>query len=503
MRSGAETSVNDTASSQTDPRFVPTERVWIWFLSKLTQLRGVKIPGWVWVVLIWALMAFPAASLRGTHFEEGTVIGLARGALDDGHWLTPHRYGIRFTERPVLLSWIIALLGMPLGGISVLTARLPHLLFLLGGGLMVFNLVRNQTRDAPAVFGACCWFACPMIAQKFVTAEPDVTMSVLMFAAFVMWWKGEARRNISLRRWIAIGFVLAAAGLTKGPQPLAYFSLGVGTYILVKQRWNDVAGFVGAHLVAGLIVASWYGLVMHADDIDNWKRHSRLGEHMSPAQWTRDHLDFLVSIVVEWLPGSLLIVPAAIALARKKLTHDQDLVLALLLYALVCSLALVLWPGGIATRYAMPANLALAVLCGLLFDRWWSEKTWLIAAVNTIAITISTSVVILGWIVMPLRPQAFSQTAIAGQTIAAVRTLVPGPVYFSNAAANMNIMAYVEAPVREMTTAEFEHLTRPALAIVTQEEIALLTASSPQLKIISHAQLKDKIASIVVEIRPN
>ena len=91
-----------------------------------------------------------------------------------------------------------------------------------------------------------------------------------------------------------------------------------------------------SYIVAGLIVASWYGLVMHADDIDNWKRHSRLGEHMSPAQWTRDHLDFLVSIVVEWLPGSLLIVPAAIALAKTKLTHDQDLVLALLLYALVC-----------------------------------------------------------------------------------------------------------------------------------------------------------------------
>ncbi len=495
--------MKDPVSLQTGQRFVPTERVWIWFLNKVTQLRKLKIPGWVWVVLIWALMAFPAASLRGTHFEEGTVIGLARGALEDGHWLAPYRYGVRFTERPVLLSWIIALLGMPLGGISVLTARLPHLLFLLGGGLMVFNLVRNQTRDAPAVFGACCWFASPMIAQKFVTAEPDVTMSVLMFAGFVMWWTGEAKRNISLRRWIAIGFVLAAAGLTKGPQPLAYFSLGVGTYILVKQRWNDVAGFIGAQLLAGLIVASWYGLVMHPDDIDNWKHHSRLGENMSPAQWTRDHLDFLVSIVVEWLPGSLLIVPATIALATKKLTHDRDLVLALLLYALMCSLALLLWPGGIATRYAMPANLALAVLCGLLFDRWWSEKTWLIAVVNTIAITISISLVVLGWIVMPLRPQAFSQTAIAGQTIAAVRALVPGPVYFGKAAANMNIMAYVEAPVREMEIAEFERLTRPALAIMTQEEIAILTAASPQLQIISHANLKDKIASTVVEMKPN
>ena len=62
-----------------------TQLVWTWFLHRISLVRNADIPGWVWVVLLWALMAFPAAALRGAHYEEGTVIGLARGAIEDGH----------------------------------------------------------------------------------------------------------------------------------------------------------------------------------------------------------------------------------------------------------------------------------------------------------------------------------------------------------------------------------------------------------------------------------
>ena len=213
--------------------------------------------------------------------------------VEDGHWLAPHLYGIRFIERPVLLSWMAAAIGKLSGGVTVWSARIPHLLFLLAGGLMVFNLVRLHTRKAPAVFGALCWFACPMVAQKFVTAEPDVTMSVLLFGGFFLWWKGVTAGHVSMWRWLSIGIVLAAAGLTKGPQPLAYFALGVGAYLLVKRRWRDIPGFILANLVAGLAVASWYWAVMIPGDVKGWMNHSRLNDAMTATQWIRDHLDFV------------------------------------------------------------------------------------------------------------------------------------------------------------------------------------------------------------------
>ena len=37
-----------------------------------------------------------------------------------------------------------------------------------------------------------------------------------------------------MMKWFAcVGLLLALAGLAKGPQPLAYFTLGIGAYLLL------------------------------------------------------------------------------------------------------------------------------------------------------------------------------------------------------------------------------------------------------------------------------
>jgi 4-amino-4-deoxy-L-arabinose transferase-like glycosyltransferase len=484
------------------PSYAITDRSFDWFLASVTRLRAIQVPGWFWVVLLWAVFAFPAVGLRGVHYEEGTVIGLARGAVEDGHWLAPHLYGVRFVERPVLLSWIAAAIGSLFGGVNAWSARIPHLLFLLAGGLMVFHLVRPLTRTAPAVFGALCWFACSMVGQKFITAEPDVTLSVLLFGGFLVWWRGIERGHVSLARWLAVGLLLGAAGLTKGPQPIAYFTLGVGAWLVLQRRWRDVPGFVLANVIAASMVGAWYVAVMQPGDLAGWQHHSRLAEHMSASQWWRDHLDFIVSIFVEWLPGSLLLGPAIVALWRREPLRDNGLLLAAVLYASVGSLILLVWPGGVATRYAMPANLALAVMAGILYDRWWSSRPWLIGAGNTVVIAISAYLVLLGWLAMPLFPDAFRQTRIAAQEIEAVRRLIPGTLHVSDVASNVNILASVAAPVRVMSLAQIGQLALPALALLTPADIAALAAQQPAVRLVPHLAIKDKSAAQVVEILP-
>lgn len=480
-----------------------TQTGWTWLLRIIGRVRGAEIPGWAWVVLLWAVMAFPAVSLRGTHYEEGTVIGLARGALEDGHWLAPYLYGGRFVERPVLLSWIAAALGAVTGGVSTWSARLPHLLFLLAGGLMVFNLVLLHTRKAPAVFGALCWFACPMVAQKFITAEPDVTLSVLMFGGFFLWWRGENKGRVSLLRWIFIGLLLAMAGLTKGPQPLAYFGLGVGAYIVVQRRWSELAGFMLAITIAAAMALAWYWAVVIPGDVHGWIVHSRLADGMSASTWFKDHLDFALSIIVEWLPGSVLLIPAMMAIARNDLAADRNLMLALMLYVVLGTLALLVWPGGIATRYAMPANLGLAVISGILFDRWWFSRQWLVAIANTVVIGLSTALIVLGWIIIPLSPDTFGQSKIQAQIIAGTRAMVPGTLYVTNSISNLNVLAYLAAPVRRVSLRDLEQLTVSSLAVMGVEEISALAAAKPQLRVTSYARLGRNLTLVVAEIRPN
>ncbi len=54
-----------------------------------------RVSPYLWLALLWLLLIVPGLFSRGAHYDEGTTIGLARGAFEDGHWLAPHLYGDR------------------------------------------------------------------------------------------------------------------------------------------------------------------------------------------------------------------------------------------------------------------------------------------------------------------------------------------------------------------------------------------------------------------------
>ena len=473
-----------------------------WLLARFCRTDEQK-HAILWILGFWALMAFPAIALRSAHFEEGTVLSLARGAVEEGHWLTPFRYGARFVERPVLLSWIIAAISEVTGGVTMWTTRIPHVLFLLAGAWLVYDLVKRATGGkAAALFGALCWFGAPMIAQKFITAEPDVTLSVLLFAVFYVWWKSLVADRLTLSRWLLIGVLLGIAGLTKGPQPVGYVTLGIGAYMLIKRQFADLPGFVLANLIAALMIGSWYFMVATPQDTEGWEVHSRI---LTKRGWPllMDHVDFIVSLFVEWLPGSILLGPAVIILARQPRNRDHDLLLAATLYALMCTLVLLLWPGGVASRYAMPGNLGLAVVAGLMFQRWRQSHSRVIAITLVTAYLICSTIIVLGWVAMPLKTTLFQESKIAGQTINAVRKSVPGPMYVITESVEHNMLAYVAGPIREVALKQLTTLTAPAIAVMTPEEQDELARMKPTLRLQDRATVRSHHEDLkVVEIQP-
>lgn len=341
---------------------------------------------------------------------------MARGAVEDGYWLAPFVYGGRFAERPVLLSWMGAALGEVTGDVSLWSTRAPHLAFFLGGALLIYSLLRLQTGKSAALFGAFCWLSMPMIAPRFVIAEPDIVMSTLLFAAFYVWWRGTVDERLTLLRWACISFLLVLAGLTKGPQPMAYFTLGVGAYLVLKRARNQILPFIVANAVAMLIVGSWYVVVYVPHDVEYWMLHSRVLT-TTGSQLIRDHFNFVVSMLAEVLPATILVGPAIVILARRWRNGEHDLMLAAMLYAITCTLVLVFWPGGVATRYAMPATLALAVICGLMFEHCRQSHPQTIVTALSVAYLVTGALLIRNWIVMPFWPHLFQESKIAGNAL--------------------------------------------------------------------------------------
>src|SRR5208337_2657686 len=188
------------------------------------------------ILVAWAVLALPLVFFRGYNSDEGLAVSIARTAIEDGEWLVPHMFNMRWIERPTLLSWLIAAISAPLGGVNQVTARLPIVLFLLAGCLLIYALLRKLNASIPAsLLGVALFLACPLVIRSNVMITADLPLAVLLFLAFFLWWTGYENGARGFGRWLAIGVVLAFAGLLKGPQPLAYFALGIGCNVLLSR----------------------------------------------------------------------------------------------------------------------------------------------------------------------------------------------------------------------------------------------------------------------------
>ncbi|HML07414.1 MAG TPA: glycosyltransferase family 39 protein [Xanthobacteraceae bacterium] len=435
----------------------------------------------LWITLVWALLVLPGFNIRGAYFEEQTIIGLARGALEDGWWLSPHLYGVRFIERPVLLSWLVAALSWPVGSIIVPVARLPTVISGLAGAILVYSLVKQRTSSIGGLVASLCFLASPGVFQVLFTAEPDLMLSVLIFSAFVVWWDGEERDKVTVLRWSAIGLLLTAAALAKGPQPLAFFFLGVFAYLIIRREWRRILGLGFSGILPAAATAAWYYAVYEPGDLGLWRHHSRLYFWQNTlGTQLFELLDLTVRFIVAILPSAIII-----AIRRPSLREPGgrgDLLSALLLYASLCTVLLWFWPGA-RYRYAMPAFPAFAAAAGILFDdmRLREDRARYIG-LYAIAALIGFQVVV-NWLVMTNLPDLFAKSRLWGRTVAAVLATAPATLYAVYGAADDALLVYVPPPIRRIPLAGLSEVKFPAWALLTPEQTSQLQASRPDLNL--------------------
>ena len=441
----------------------------------------------LWVMLLWFVLVVPAIGLRGAHYEEGTTIGIARGAFEDGHWLAPFLYGERFVERPVLVSWLLGGIGAMVGCLPVWVARLPAVLSLLAGASLIFWLVRRSASPRASLFASVCFLISPMVLQKVVTAEADSVVSTMLFAGFILWWIGHTQGGPTVRRWLAIGGVLTAAALVKGPQPLGFFFLGIGAYLLLQRQWREFLALALCGLMPAAVVGAWYWSVYQPGDLALWQSQSRLVASPSLAQYAGNVAHFTGQLILEWLPAVIIAVPAAVAAVRKRLPGDRDLFVALILYAMVCSAVLVFWPNA-RTRYAMPGCLAMAA-AGIAFDSFVTARSrWAEAAQWTAGCLILYALV-LGWLVLPLAPRLADVHRRHGEIVAAILAERPATLYVVPEILNKNVLVYVPAPIRVVPFEEIARLAPPFWALVTPEQEQQMLPPAPERHVVHRLTL--------------
>jgi 4-amino-4-deoxy-L-arabinose transferase-like glycosyltransferase len=187
-------------------------------------------------------------------FGEG-----AREMVVDGQWLVTHVNGKVNTHKPPFFFWLIALLSLPLGEVTSLTARLPSALASLATVALVLRLARRSSSERAAVLAAFVLATSYLFWDKARSVQIDAVMCCLIWvalSAFEAWRAGDlGGRRAGLVFWAAG----ALAVLAKGPVGLL-LPLGIALATLAVDReirkWSQFAPFTGPMLFAA-ICGAW------------------------------------------------------------------------------------------------------------------------------------------------------------------------------------------------------------------------------------------------------
>jgi 4-amino-4-deoxy-L-arabinose transferase-like glycosyltransferase len=434
----------------------------------------------VLIIVLWACAVLPHLSLRAFIYEEGTNAEIARDILTHGDFLQPYIYGIRWHEKPSLLSWLIAGFATITGGVNEWSARLPTLLSVLITALMVQAVTRRYATLNASLFAALAFIFCPLLLQKLTIAEPDTLLTALSFAALVVWWSGIASGRLTILHWIGSGLLLAALAMAKGPQPAAFFGLGVLAYLFIERRWRDLPGWILCMLMPAAAVAAWAAAVYRPGDEAAWISYARLNGWPPLHDYVKRSIHDIGSLYLELLPASLLIPFIPWPWRREeKATGVPPIVAPLILYSGVCTAILVWWPG-FNTRYAMPIAPSLAVLTAIAWDRLGLSRHEIVRrAATAILCLLVVYQLAVSIVAVPLVYQRFGEDRLAGKAIEQAILAEPAPAYCLRL--DTNVLFYVHVPLRCLDLQGMAALEPPAWLLMPHAAVAEFAKLRPDL----------------------
>jgi hypothetical protein len=256
--------------------------------------------------------------------------------------------------------------------------------------------------------------------------------------------------------------VLALAGLMKGPQPVSYFALGIGLFVLGSRSWRHIPGLIVAGIVCVIPLAAWYGAVYAQGDEAQWAAFMRL----RPVALLPGPIVASFNLVTETLPAILGAVLFVVGRRFRGVNSAHPGFLpAIACYAFVASVTMLFWPGGSAPRYFFPMVLPLCVLGALGYDSLSGRRPEMVALV--LLLTAGLLVYALAYsVASPFFPARFRHTQMEAARLTELVKTQPAPIYAIDATA-LNVLPYVPGQIFLASPGE---LVAPAWVVVPLAE---------------------------------
>lgn len=285
---------------------------------RLARLEPAPDRSWPGLLaLAWLCLGVGLGSSGRLTYHEAIVAQGAREMLAGGSWLIPTLDGVPWLEKPPLLHWLVAGLGLAFGGIDEWVARLPSA---LAAGLLALGVARIATMGFGPAVGRLAGLV--QLTTSWTVVRGRLCESDMLLACLVT---GTMAAFASLRE---IWFFFALLGATALAKGIGFGGALIIATIVAVLLWNrDGATFrrllnPAGWLLAGAIALAWplSVLQIQPEALSVWTLHVTDRFAARSSQFAGEPLGgYLLSPFLQTLPWT----PLALAGAWRSLERAK------------------------------------------------------------------------------------------------------------------------------------------------------------------------------------
>lgn len=326
--------------------------------------------------LLFILIIISIIPLRGLWApDEARYAEVAREMNESGEYIVPQLNGTTYSEKPPLFFWAIHIFSLPFGEVTEFSAKLPSMFGGLFSVILTYLIAYNLSKDKKtAILSSLLYLSTLKILYQSQFGQIDMFLSALVLLQIFIFLKNLENKNI--KNSIYLGIAGSLSILAKGPVgviPVILILLLTSLFkmdktILKSIKWLPYLISLLSPVIIWLFLAYIKAGTTYLRTI---LFHQNVERYVTPWHHTQPPYYYLLVILAEFLPFSLLLFGAILNVIKNKLwknTKLQLIIAWIVSYLLFFSLS-----SGKRDVYIIPIYPALSILLCFILTMF-SEK---------------------------------------------------------------------------------------------------------------------------------
>jgi len=249
--------------------------------------------------------------------DETRYAEISREMLQNGNWITPHFFGLRYFEKPIAGYWFNTV-GQAIFGHNNFAVRIGSVFSTLMSAILICWLgCRLFARRTVALTASVIFMTSLLVYGIGTYAVLDPMLTLWMVAAMCSYWFASEAQNVRQRilRYLILGLACGMGFMTKGLLALAVPVLAILPWAIWNQRFRELVIYGPLAIVSAAAISAPWAIAIQQQQPDFWhyffwvEHIQRFAEdnaqHKAPFWY---YLPVLIAGALPWLallPGAL------------------------------------------------------------------------------------------------------------------------------------------------------------------------------------------------------